>query len=207
MTSLAVVKAQTAQHRASLCHSNMVWPIMPHQDNIMLKVAWMDLGKTPACLQSINYQHGYTILDIQFTRVRNTTASEDRTIRLWNPQTGESLRLLFTRYDHAVCSISFSPDGLMLARAGQNKDIKIWEVTTGTELMTLLGKDQFDHNWSVCTAFSPDGIHLVSGSDIGKLKLYEVLPSGEEKIAHDGHWRNEADDEETENHVRRSARG
>lgn len=87
----------------------------------------------------------------------------------------------------------------MLARCGQNKDIKIWEVTTGTELMSLLGKDQFDHNWSVCTAFSPDGLHLVGGSDIGKLKLYEVLPSGEEKIVHNGHWRDEADDEETEN--------
>ena len=126
------------------------------------------------------------------------TGSEDRTIRIWNPQTGETIRLLFTRYDHAVCSLSFSPDGLMLARAGQNKDIKIWEVTTGTELMTLLGKDQYDHHWTVCTAFSPDGIHLVGGSDIGKLKLYEVLPSGEEKALCNGHWRDEPDDEETE---------
>ena len=81
---------------------------------------------------------------------------------------------------------------------GQNKDIKIWEVTTGTELMTLLGKDQYDHHWAVCTAFCPDGIHLVSGSDIGKIKLYEVLPSGEEKIVHNGHWRDEPDEEETE---------
>ena len=86
----------------------------------------------------------------------------------------------------------------MLARGGQNKDIKIWEVTTGTELMTLLGKDQYDHHWAVCTAFCPDGIHLVSGSDIGKIKLYEVLPSGEEKVVHNGHWRDEPDDEDTE---------
>ena len=87
----------------------------------------------------------------------------------------------------------------MLARCGQNKDIKIWEVTTGTELMSLLGKDQFDHNWSVCTSFSPDGLHLVAGSDVGKIKLYEVLPSGEEKLSLDGHWRDDEDDEETEN--------
>ena len=69
----------------------------------------------------------------------------------------------------------------MLARGSHNKDIKIWEVTTGTELMTLLGKDQYDHHWSVCVAFSPDGMHLASGTDIGKIKLWEVLPSGEEK--------------------------
>ena len=77
----------------------------------------------------------------------------------------------------------------MLARGSHNKDIKIWEVTTGTELMTLLGKDQYDHHWSVCVAFSPDGIHLASGTDIGKIKLWEVLPSGEDKILHNGHWK------------------
>jgi WD40 repeat protein len=127
------------------------------------------------------------------------TASEDRTIRMWNPKTGEPTKLLFSRYDHNVCSLSLSPDGLMLARGSHNKDIKIWEVTTGTELMTLLGKDQYDHHWSVCVAFSPDGIHLASGNDIGKVKLWEVLPGGEEKLVHQGHWReHDAEDDQTE---------
>ena len=125
------------------------------------------------------------------------TGSEDRTIRLWNPKTGEPMKLLFTRYDHNVCSLSLSPDGLMLARGSHNKDIKIWEVTTGTELMTLLGKDEYDHHWSVCVAFSPDGIHLASGTDIGKIKIWEVLPSGEEKVLHDGHWQ-ETEEDSTE---------
>jgi WD40 repeat protein len=85
----------------------------------------------------------------------------------------------------------------MLARGSHNKDIKIWEVTTGTELMTLLGKDQYDHHWSVCVAFSPDGRHLASGMDIGKIKIWEVLPSGEEKILHNGHW-HETEEDSTE---------
>jgi WD40 repeat protein len=82
----------------------------------------------------------------------------------------------------------------MLARGSHNKDIKIWEVTTGTELMTLLGKDTYDHHWSACVAFSPDGIHLASGNDIGKVRLWEVLPSGEEKIVHNGHWQDDVFD-------------
>ena len=86
----------------------------------------------------------------------------------------------------------------MLARGSHNKDIKIWEVTTGTELMTLLGKDQYDHHWSVCVAFSPDGMHMASASDIGKIRLWEVLPSGEEKLLVNGHWREQEDDEQTE---------
>jgi WD40 repeat protein len=140
--------------------------------------------------------HTADIRSVVFTPDGQTlaTASEDRTIRLWNPNTGESKKLLFTRYDHNVVSLSLSPDGLMLARGSHNKDIKIWEVTTGTELMTLLGKDQYDHHWSVCVAFSPDGMHLASGTDIGKIKLWEVLPSGEEKILHNGHWKQSDDD-------------
>lgn len=187
-------------------HSQEIWSVAFSLDGLTLTsggndrlVRMWDI-ETGRLLRSLR-GHTNNIRDVQYSPDGQilATASEDRTIRLWNPETGESLRLLFTRYDHAVTSISFSPDSLMLARCGQNKDIKIWEVTTGTELMSLLGKDQYDHNWSVCTAFSPDGLHLVGGSDIGKLKLYEVLPSGEEKISIEGHWRDEADDEETEN--------
>lgn len=186
-------------------HSHGVWDVAFSPDGLTLATGGADRYlriweiETGRLLKSLR-GHTHDIRQVAFSPDGHVlaTGSEDRTIRLWNPQTGETTRLLFTRYDHAVCSISFSPDGLMLARAGQNKDIKIWEVTTGTELMTLLGKDQYDHHWTVCTAFSPDGLHLVGGSDIGKLKLYEVLPSGEEKLVHHGHWRDEPDDEETE---------
>jgi WD40 repeat protein len=61
--------------------------------------------------------------------------------------------------------------------------------------MTLLGKDQYDHHWSVCVTFSPDGIHMASGNDIGKIKIWEVLPSGEEKATLTAHWQEDPEDE------------
>ena len=186
-------------------HTQGVWSVSFAPDGLTLASGGSDRYvriwdiETGRLLRSLR-GHTHDIRQVAYSPDGQTlaTGSEDRTIRLWNPTTGETTRLLFTRYDHAVTSLSFSPDGLMLARAGQNKDIKIWEVTTGTELMTLLGKDQYDHHWSVCTAFCPDGIHLISGSDIGKLRLYEVLPSGEEKCVHNAHWRDDEDDEESE---------
>ncbi len=198
-------KAGAQEVRVFRGHSHGVWDVAYSPDGLtlvsggadrFLRMWEIETGRMLKALRG----HTNDIRQVAFSPDGQmiATGSDDRTIRLWSPHTGETIRLLFTQYDHAVSSLSFSPDGLMLARAGQNKDIKIWEITTGTELMTLLGKDQYDHHWTVCTAFSPDGIHLVGGSDIGKLKLYEVLPSGEEKLVHHGHWRDEPDDEETE---------
>jgi WD40 repeat protein len=95
--------------------------------------------------------------------------------------------MLFGRYDHAIHSLSFSPDGLMLARGNENRDIKIWEVSTATELLSLLPQDGYDQHWNICTLFSPDGLLLASGNDIGGMTLFEVLPSGQALCTLDGH--------------------
>ena len=187
-------------------HSHGIWTVAYSPDGLTLASGGVDRLvriwdiETGRLLRSLR-GHTHEIRAAVYTPDGQVlvTGSDDRTIRLWNAKTGEPLKLLFTRYDHNVCSLSLSPDGLMLARGSHNKDIKIWEVTTGTELMTLLGKDQYDHHWSPCVAFCPDGIHLASGSDIGKIKIWEVLPSGEEKVVSIGHWRDDMDDNTTEN--------
>src|SRR2546428_4717381 len=71
----------------------------------------------------------------------------------------------------------------MLARGNENRDIKIWEVSIATELLSLLPRDVYDRHWNICTVFSPDGRLLASGNDVGGMTLFEVLPSGQELCA------------------------
>ena len=71
-------------------------------------------------------------------------------------------------------SVAFSPNGKILASAGYDKSIKLWDVATGKKLATLQGIEAV---WSV--AFSPDGKTLASaGGSIsnapGELKLWYV---------------------------------
>ncbi|MEH2303969.1 protein kinase domain-containing protein [Nostoc sp.] len=80
------------------------------------------------------------------------------------------LERTLTRHSDCVNSVAFSPDGQILASASSDRTIKLWNVTTGKLLQSLLG-----HSNSVnSVAFSPDGQTLASASSDGTIKLWNV---------------------------------
>ncbi|MCI0460436.1 MAG: protein kinase, partial [Gemmataceae bacterium] len=84
-----------------------------------------------------------------------------------------------------VTSVAFSPDGQRLAAASNDGPIgmvKIWEASTGKELLTLKGHTEVV--WSV--AFSPDGQRLASASYDRTVKLWESA-TGKELLTFKGH--------------------
>src|SRR5436190_7123183 len=85
--------------------------------------------------------------------------SVDKTVRLWDLQTGKHLQTL-EKHSGVVYSVAWSPDGKTLASSSDYKTISLWDVQTGRSLRTLEG-----HVSNVyCLAWSLDGKTLASGS-------------------------------------------
>lgn len=83
----------------------------------------------------------------------------ENTISLFDSRTGKELGLL-KGHKQGIWHLAFSPDGRTLASSGSGGVIRLWNITTETELLTI---DQRGAVISTLT-FSPDGRTLIAGS-------------------------------------------
>jgi WD40 repeat protein len=82
---------------------------------------------------------------------------------------GRELRTL-AGHSNEIESVSFSPDGTMLASASWDLTIKLWEVGSGREMRALTGHTQ----WVQGVAFAPDGTLLASGANDSTVRLWGI---------------------------------
>ena len=133
---------------------------------------------------------------VSFSPDGTTLASgSSGTVILWDARTGEWIATLegHRTVFHVeggtdtilsyVRSVSFSPDGALLASGASDSTVKLWDVATRRQIATLKG-----HRSQVSSvSFSPDGTLLASGSWDRTVKLWDVA-TRRQIATLEGHW-------------------
>ena len=94
------------------------------------------------------------------------SASNDKTVRLWDSATGASLQTL-EGHSGCVTAVAFSPDGKLVASASDDKIVRLWDSATGVLLQTLEIE-------AIITmlSFSNDGLYLETDRGLISIKAF-----------------------------------
>lgn len=114
-----------------------------------------------------------------FTNYMFTLHSSDKTFA------GVAIVTCQLTFQGSVLAVAISPDGLYLVSAGEDRNIRVWDLSAGTMLKELHGHT--DTVYSL--AFSADGTLLVSGGLDNSVHVWDfmkVLNSSNSSISNTG---------------------
>ncbi len=98
---------------------------------------------------------------------RVVSGSYDKTLRIWNTQTGE--QLLLVEFEYGVTSVAYSPDDALVAAGLNNGEVHLLDAESGDEIAIFEHAASIDH-----LAFSPDGRLLASASRDTIISLWDL---------------------------------
>ncbi|QDU92441.1 FecR domain-containing protein [Lignipirellula cremea] len=102
---------------------------------------------------------------------RRLAIGYDGRVKVHDAASGEEIAL-FEQPGAAFLKVALSPDGQLVATASQSHRVRLWDLTTNSELpMMELGAGIHD------LAFSPNGEHLAVVSQGGRMSVWEVGPT------------------------------
>jgi WD40 repeat protein len=147
-------------------------------------LTWRASSESPALVRTLlGHEGGVNAVALTPDGHRVISASADRTLKLWDLQTGQLLRT-FAGHEGPVNAVAPTPDGRFLVSASHDRTLKIWDLMNGRPVRTLAG-----HRGRVSAmVVTPDGRYALSGSLDGTLKLWD-LATGVAVLGRDEHSR------------------
>ncbi len=101
-------------------------------------------------------------------------------IEIWDVISGRKM-LTLAGHDQGTNDVAFNSDGTQLVSVGQDQKIKLWDLNSGDEILTLVDDAPF-----YTLAISPDGSQIATGGRDGLAKVWDV-ESGEILLTLTGH--------------------
>lgn len=154
-------------------------------DDCMIKIWDWELGELEMTLKG----HTRAVLDVDYGGppggIILASCSSDLSIKLWNPADEYKNFRTLLGHDHSVSAVRFIPHKNLLASASRDKDLRIWDVTTGYCIKTIEGHT----GWVRDVYPSLDGNFLLSSGDDMTARLWDIsgLPNSGNKLTMVGH--------------------
>ena len=102
---------------------------------------------------------------------RIVSASSDKTVRIWDAQTGKPIGDPLEGHTDWGTSAAFSPDGMRIVSASYDNTVRIWDAQTGKQIGDPLeGHTSYVNS----AAFSPDGKRIVSASFDRTIRIWDA---------------------------------
>jgi len=149
---------------------SLIRSLFQHEAPPWLTIKPTMMDEWGACLQTLE-GHSGTVLSVAFSHdsTRIASASDDRTVKIWDASSGKHLQTLEGHSDW-VMSVAFSHDSTRIASASVDRTVKIWDASSGKHLQTLEGHS----NLVLSVAFSHDSTRIASASNDRTVKIWDA---------------------------------
>jgi WD40 repeat protein len=129
------------------------------QKTLIVKMGQMEHWSNKCFLRLAGHDGGVASIAFSPDDRHIVSGSDDKTVRVWDAQTGHSLMDPLKGHDDWVTSVAFSADGRHIVSGSYDETVRVWDAQMGQSVVDpLKGHD----HWIASVAFSPDGRHIIS---------------------------------------------
>jgi WD40 repeat protein len=101
--------------------------------------------------------------------------SGDRTLRLWDLESGQTILRLEGHTD-PVKAVAVIPDGRRAVSASNDRTLRLWDLESGEEIAAFIGEGEMRG-----CAFTPDGRTIVAGESSGRVHFLRLVEADKTK--------------------------